>query len=432
MQTYIPLSLSARLFLLVAILLMPLTAMAQTPSVVTSIKAWEQDGQVHVGWQKLPDTEHVAYYRIFFSSKSILGNNGLYDDFDIADTQTDDHVLANAPQIPTLYFSVLAVNDQGEESPTFAEEASLKRGEGDTPPSASSGPSSEPISTPEPVTEGASSGDSQEVQPTNDTLTILSVEAQSSTGVLITFSLPVTLDPDQAKTAFDVRDGSGQTLAITRLVITGNTAMIHTIPQDMTKVYQLHVSALQGQRSDGSLIALDASQDAILFAGYNGPDAITAPPMPPPTNGELVTVRLRGEADGQGRYSVEAAWETQSSGFAQWRIAQTIDHGMTFSPAQILPGTALGVRIPGVPSGELGLGVQGVSTDGRIIASGLAYIRLGYGPQIPAQVMPPQQPVMQKPIQTGLPQSGIGAWVGVSLLGAAGGLALIRRKRVLA
>lgn len=419
----------SRFVLLAALLALPLSATAQSPSAVTGIRAWEENGRVHVSWQALPESEGVAYYRIFFATKSIIDNNGLYDDFDIADGTVSEHVLATIPQAPILFFSVLAVNDRGEESPYFAEEAKLERGEDNAQMTSAA--------TSNPFDKLRINQTTNNPQPTGESLTLLSAEAVSSTGVLVTFSLPVTVDTEEAQTAFTILDGSGQTLVITRLVIIGNAVTLHTLPQDPMKVYQLHIQSIEGRQIDGLVAALEGGKASILFSGFSdNRTTVRETPLPgstlPEAPRDARVLNLRAEATGNGRFVVTAAWEPDGDdgNIAQWRIAHTTDHGRTFSAQQNLPVAPRSVRIGDVPAGEFGLRVQAVSAQGVASPGTLSFIQLGTA-TVPAPIEQ-VTPISGVPLgagQTHLPQSGMGLIGVIALLGAAGGTAWMRQRR---
>ncbi len=410
-------------FAIAAMLLaLPFTVFANPPSVVTGIEASEQNGQVIVRWQKLPESERITFYRIFFASQSILGNNGQYDDFDFASGTETEHILSNVPKTTTLYVAVLAVNDRGEESAYFGEEATVTRtedrgqGTGGTFPEVRS-PKSE-VLNPQRTNEG--------------TFTLISAEALSSTGVLVTFSLPITLTEEQAPTAFDIQDGSGRTLSIARLILSGSTAILHTLPQEPLRVYQVRAQSVQGQRSDGTTIPLEGGQASALFTGFGDVSMVAI------SRSDIQNLRLRGEAMSDGQYVVEASWDVPGDGstIAQSQVAQTVDHGRTFSIDQVLPSSARGVRIPGVPAGELGIRVRSLSTNGQLLPGSIAFIRLG-GQQVMGpptyQASLTQRPVHQTVKGKGkgmLPESGIGVISLLAFLGAAGGVAVMRRRKM--
>lgn len=424
MQKQNPLSIRARLTLAATLLALPLAAFS-APAAVTGVKAWEQDGRVHVSWDKLPDSDQIAYYRIFFSSKSILGNNGLYEDFDIADGSVSEHVFETAPATPTLFVSVLAVNDRGEESPSFVEEASVSRTVTNVVDVSAATPSEPAPTPPAPaVTE-------------NETFALLGADALSSTGVLLTFSASVTILDEHAASAFTIEDGSGTTLAVTRLTIEGSTVIVHTEPQASGTVYRVAAQNVQTARADGVVTPLDTNQSSVLFLGFKEEtppvtDTMSGEPSvtdaPAPAEPSRLTLELRAQGEATGLYTVEASWEG-GDGAATYFVNQTTDHGMTFSSPQIVQSPAQGVRITGVPPGELGIRVQEVKADGTSGQTAMDFIRLGTASPLPAQILP--QPTPVAPTQSGpLTQSGIGMMGALLLAGAATGLAVMRRRRM--
>jgi len=109
---------------LLAFVLPTTSALAEPPSDVKGLRAKVVRDEVFVDWTPLR-TEDIVYYRIYYSSESILENDGFYDDFEVTDGPEGSFVFEDPPPVDTLYISVLAVNEDGEESVIFAEEISV-------------------------------------------------------------------------------------------------------------------------------------------------------------------------------------------------------------------------------------------------------------------------------------------------------------------
>ena len=124
-MTHTPLRLLLRASLLVLTLSMPLSVSAEPPATpsrvkVTSVRA----DQIQLEWTAPVDT-NISYYRVYYSRTSILANGGKYDDFEITPGKATSFTLTGFPQASKLFVAVLAVNENGEESPYFTEEAVL-------------------------------------------------------------------------------------------------------------------------------------------------------------------------------------------------------------------------------------------------------------------------------------------------------------------
>jgi len=115
---------SLRITCALIVLLIPGIAVAAPPAGVTGISAALQNGTVVVNWDPVPD-ETIAYYRVYYGQQSILGSAGAYDDFEITPGSESTYVIEKPPPVEMLYIAVLAVNEDGEESEAFLEEASL-------------------------------------------------------------------------------------------------------------------------------------------------------------------------------------------------------------------------------------------------------------------------------------------------------------------
>src|SRR3989344_1316896 len=211
-----PMKLFSRILLTLVAASLPLNASAAVPESVRGIEAEMVDGVVSVQWDGVPN---ATSYRIFYSHTSILDNDGLYDDFETV-SGTTSHVLQNITPSADLYISVLAVNGVGEESPYFVEEAHVALGDTFMQPQTSSAASSMAATT-EPY------GQNDVIVEDGMTfLRLLSAESISSTGVLLTFSHPVVVAPEQATLAFGILTSSGSPLALQRLVLQGTTVPI--------------------------------------------------------------------------------------------------------------------------------------------------------------------------------------------------------------
>lgn len=105
-----------------------------------------------------------------------------------------------------------------------------------------------------------------------DMLELLSVQAISATGVVLTFSADI-IPPggDPAEMIFRIEDGSGATLRITRIDIIGSTVTFSTDTQVRKKVYRVHVSdSLQGRSPlTGNIILLNGQKSLMFFSGHS-------------------------------------------------------------------------------------------------------------------------------------------------------------------
>jgi hypothetical protein len=101
----------------------PLLTSAFSPANVTGINAAFTDGQIGIEWNA-PGGD-VVTYRVYYSQRSILSNNGAYDDFVQTNSDATSFVMSSVPPYSPVYLSVLAVNTKGEESPSFVEEVQV-------------------------------------------------------------------------------------------------------------------------------------------------------------------------------------------------------------------------------------------------------------------------------------------------------------------
>lgn len=114
-----------RFLIVIAGLIFSGPALAAPPSDVTGLKAEPQETGYLVSWQA-PQIEDIAYYRLYFSSQSILQNGGEWQEYDKTEGPETQYAITQSPLgSPVVYVSVLAVNLIGEESEYFAQEIPL-------------------------------------------------------------------------------------------------------------------------------------------------------------------------------------------------------------------------------------------------------------------------------------------------------------------
>ncbi len=195
----------------------PLAAAAALPAPVTGITAMRQNGAVRVTWQAAG--EDTVRYDVYVSRESILGSSGSYDDVESVAAGRTEHVLTELPaETGTLYVSIVAVDSAGAES-AFLEEATV-------------------------MLDG---------QPLPTQLEMVSASAVSSTGILLTFNVPVAVPREQAAEAFTVTWGSGETLPLKRIVTDGETALLVTRPQVPGRPYVVTAQpVIRGRDAQGT------------------------------------------------------------------------------------------------------------------------------------------------------------------------------------
>ncbi len=249
---------SFRIALLVTALAWPLSAFGAVPGNVTGLSARHSGGQVSVHWEA-PENDITAY-RIYFGQKSILGNDGAYDDFETTSGKNTDLILSEIPPYPEVFLAVTAVNSGGEESASFIEEVQLTLGsDGDGAASKSSDQNMVDVPSP------------SRKQRESNTVGLLSATSQSPTLLQLTFSAPVTVGLEQAVNAFTVLDAVGDGLVLKRIVLEGNTVTLTTAKQVPGRKYVIRVNeVVQGVPSSGNLVPVDSERNIQTFTGFEG------------------------------------------------------------------------------------------------------------------------------------------------------------------
>lgn len=191
----------------------PLGAIAQDddvdiipPNEVKNVTASTDETSITLFWDEtLDDTEEeVESYKIYYSTESILDNEGEYNQPVI---QTEDNSLTYTVKViegETYYFTMTAIDMAGNESISFSKpevEVTIG-GEPDTTP------------TENEFDELIEDEDDEALDPfadENDTPTVLSAEANTSTSVAMNFSEAIVLPKDMPELAFSIANAFDQT-----------------------------------------------------------------------------------------------------------------------------------------------------------------------------------------------------------------------------
>ncbi len=398
-------------------LMLPVLALA-APGNVVGIRAELTDEGVQVSWA--PPAGDVASYRVYYSAQSILNNNGLYDDFEMVAGSELSHVLRNIPAVTDVYVSVLAVDSNGTESPYFVEEAHVT-----LVPSAAMTSS---------VMMAASSAAQAMSMPTampssvmqEDVLRLLSAEAVSSTGVLLKFSLPVSISPDQASDAIILETGSGVRLAMKRFVVQGNDILVHTATQERGVVYRVKIGlGVMATGSKGQRLALSPNEVPMLFMGHATGKTPSSPSSQPSSGpivrAEVTMLRLRAQPEGKA-YRVDVTWQAPTgSPVTAYSVAQTTDGGKTYAAAKTVSKDATALTIRNVPGGSFGVIIRTVYADGSMSRGVVQTINLPKTGSTTGSVTGGS---------TTLPNSGPALWVALLGIASAAGYRQVRRAQL--
>lgn len=416
-HTY-PMTLSSRLGLGLLALSIPIMVMA-APDNVMGITATLETGNVRVSWQ--PAAGAVASYRIFFSHASILGNNGLFDDYETVDGTVHTHVLRNLPQTEQLFVSVLAVDTTGEESAYFVEEATVALA-----------PSSRPTLDAEPSIAPSEPN-------TTEALSFLKAEASSATGVVLTFSHMIRLEPSLALESVIVETATGTRLRLQRITASGTLLLMETVPQTPGTIYRVRLGkGITGTDLSGASLPLSAETTPMLFTAFGHvlPQTPTIPqpqpssaPIGPARSDDVTGLTLRAQPS-TTLFTIEANWIAPAQSITGYEVRQSIDGGRSFGQVMNIPVDSTAIRIPSVTPGTFGLQVRAVQPDGTRTQGMTQFIDL------PGSVLGPRPLTgqVQPPVTTStggsgsLPGSGPGLWFLITLAGSLVGLITLRRR----
>ncbi|OIO54365.1 hypothetical protein AUJ46_03445 [Candidatus Peregrinibacteria bacterium CG1_02_54_53] len=444
-------------FALLLSVVLPVSAIAEAPGSVTGLQAFAQDdGSVAMEWSA--SEGDVDRYRVYYSQKSILENDGYYDDVETTGGPETMYVLQGLPpSFSTVYISVMAMNALGEESPFFTEEVRVDRAVNETSPPAPAEPTA-----PSPTqanAEASMSAFSPQAQPSANTLHLLSAQALSATRIALAFSTTPVIDPTQAPAAFSIVDSQGLTLPIEQLTIEGRTALVQTLRQASGMVYQMRLS--EPLAGEGGL-TLDPIDRTAFFTGHatgltpqeaaaraQSQQDQTAPAQQPAIPGlgmgqpqagglpDVVDFRLSASPQKNQLFMVTGQWELDPAApdGAFIVVRQSRDGGRTFNAPEFLPGNLNGVQIPNVTPQNFGLVVYVADAEGRSSPGVFKSLFTWNTPQAPAPVAAVTTPTSSAgsvvspsstvapptPQANHLSQTGAGAMVGIAALGAIAG-----------
>ncbi|MBI2635963.1 hypothetical protein HYW84_01420 [Candidatus Peregrinibacteria bacterium] len=248
-----------RAILILSMLVAPAGALAGAPSNVTGLSARFEDGQVTVRWD---GAENAKTYRVYYGQKSILDNDGEYDDFAAVDGDSTELVISDLPPYPQIFLAVLAVNADDEESRSFVEELQLDMTGGEADGQ---------------KTEREAPAPSRKEREAN-TVGLLSAVAQSPETVQLTFSMNVQVQEDRAAEAFTALDNAGNPLRLSRIVIEGNIVTLVTETQSPGRKYAVRANdPVTGEAADGRQSPVDQTRNITGFTGYENNDEEVPP-----------------------------------------------------------------------------------------------------------------------------------------------------------
>lgn len=253
-----------RFALIASAMTWPLMAFAGAPANVTGLAARFEGGQIAMRWEAVAD--EVSTYRVYLSQKSILTNEGAYDDFAMTSGKNTDLIITEIPPYPTIFLSVTAVNGDDEESTSFVEEIELNLASGDTDGQSSLSVDRGVADVPTPARKEREAG----------TIGLIDAIALSSETVALTFTAPVQIPVELAVGAFSGIDNRGNEFQFRRIVIENDIVTLTTQPQIPTVPYAIRVNDIVTSTTG---LPLDHMRNVATFIGFEG-GAGYVPPVP--------------------------------------------------------------------------------------------------------------------------------------------------------
>lgn len=358
------------------LLMLPIIAVAQAaPSPVTGVDANVLGDEVVVQWDPVT-SDPIEYYRVYYSSESILNNDGLYDDFEV--TEGDNTTLTFIPPGGgLLYVAVIAVATSGLESEFFTEEDMVELEAKDLPPTGVF-KDVDDDAPPPPLKPPA---DTSKVRLLKGTVT-------SPTEIVIEFSSSLTVEADRAPEGLKIEAPGGKKLQIKSIIIDAKTVTIKTVTQTKGTVYNVQFSEpFEGKSGQ----PLDADDRSVLVTGHA--EGADAPPPPPPGRvanpqepPDLQNVTIVPQIQQNGAYTITLEWEPvdNTPGDLYGIIAYQTRDGQTFGPPGLLPIDVRGVTLNDVTPGFFGIYLQTANMYGYTSPGVFQYVTLptyvpGYG-----------------------------------------------------
>lgn len=404
--------------------LIPTITLAAPPPAVTGLSGTQEaNGEVRIEWQPSTDSS-VVRYRLYYSSESILESGGVYDDFEETQGTENVFVFTTPPVMGSLYVTVLAVNNVGEESESFVEEVHIDLAQAAASSEAprleqsSRSMQAQSSSAASVLMVPSSSSSSASVQsiptytePVDDgRVHLLLAEALSPIQVKLTFSGPVTVDPQAAPQAFMIVGPGGAPLPITQILVSDTVVVADTQTQQKGAVYNVKLSEpLQGTNSQ----PLDATDRTAFFTGHElgtdqtAPVVPTAPVVTDPTKpADVMGFSLHAVPELGGTYTVVAQWQADITrgDIAHYAVRQSLDGGQTFGQPQMVPMDIAGVEFAGVQPGMFGISLQVVNVYGATSTGVFDSVTLAGNGAVPT--MPPVQGSVTPPVWPTMPPVG--------------------------
>ena len=318
----------------VSLLLIPVVVFAQGAAYVTGLESELGEDTLTVRWNPVT-IEDTSFYRVYYSFESIIENDGLYDDFEETVDDTPEYTFDPLPELDTIFVSVTAVDEDGEDIGFFVEEIEVDlTGEGGGDSGSEGGAEDDELI--EGIEEDANENQSvseeaiaieeereevveeeniieeaieeeavlevkeesfvlpeseedipEAVDPEYPTepapaVRLLTAVPASPTNLRVIFSGPVEVDAATAPQAFSIVDLQGNPLQIMRVTIAEEEVSIVTELQDRSKIYRF--TAKEPLAGKGG-VALDQARRTASFRGHaNAPDSNKpADPTPVPT-----------------------------------------------------------------------------------------------------------------------------------------------------
>jgi len=375
---------------LAAFLSVPLAALAVPPTYVTGLSAQYENGNVILGWNAPAETD-IAYYLIYYSFESILGNDGLFDETVQTTGPVNTFTFPAPAGYTALFMAVAAVNSMGEEGGLLVEEVSVQIPGAQIPEDTGSSvptpnedlpflpeteppayetrtPSEEPASGPQPT----ALPEAPVIEtPQAVSLGLVKAQAVSPTELQAEFTSDISVDSSKAPQAFKITDAGGAPLPILNMYIEGAYAKVTTQTQTRGKVYAFSFSEPAFSPKG---LPIDANAVSIFFTGHEegaDPSLEEKPIAAPQTDSSsslkgVKNFKLNAPKQTNGLYNLQITWNVDGdrSEIAKYAFYQSRDGGATFSDPQLADGAISKAEIPDNQPGELIVAMAIVKADG--------------------------------------------------------------------
>lgn len=329
---------------LITFVALAIPSVAAEGATIHGIELTSASNAVGVRWQTPVGGETVDHYKVYYAKESIIAGNGRYlGSAETVGNQTslvlldlENRGFANGE---TIFVTVTAIDDAGQESLEFNEEKSaIVQTRSGTPHNAA-------------------------------TVKLENAIAENESLIRLVFTAPMAMPEGHPALHFMISAEDGSAVQALALAVDGNSFLITTMPMNVRAKYTITIKDTV-LAQDGSTLDPSSRTATFIARGDAEPDQPNQPSPPPtPTTPSQLPPDLTPPEDAanlvltktlqnDGNYTVSATWTASintANDLASYRLYESKNDGKTFIGPTALLGTVLGTRIANIPPGTFTL-----------------------------------------------------------------------------